>query len=443
MNLTSLFEKDAALRDAALNDLSWMENSGLARKEDPYLDIENVKNPNNIKPQLEMEWGLGGPDIDINEPAGVVKRNVPEDSEGDAGGVIVFARDMQNRGFRASQIIKSLKAKFNKETLAKAASGLREQFCLDGIVGRIAIDGRGYDSCQQALKASMNSPYKRFIKYVIGCECGDPHMLPFDEKGMFVDMDSSGNAVDDFFASTGEPKVAKQMVSHCRTSMLKIMAAQGDLDDSEMDSTLIEMMNTTGIPAGTVASVRKQHVSNVQKIRNAFRLLDIHRDSMESKKYSGSVNSDEFKIKRADNEIEFGMEPMTDLDVDPVNYSLQQEVEPEDYAPTNFEGPNSLPSVFSDVSMDEEYDMSQVPVEMTDERNPEELDLFDINPSPPCPIDERPAELGIEFGESEPFELEMDQNLEEEFIDSDVIDFEEELDRETDLDVDMRQDMVI
>lgn len=435
MNLTALFAKDAAL-----NDLSWMETDGLARRGEPYLSLEGVKNPNNVKPQLEMEWGLGGPNVDLDEPAGVVQRNLPEDAEGDAGGAIVFARDMQNRGFRASQIIKALKVKYAVSTLKKAEAGLRDQFSMDGVVGRIAIDGRGYRNCQEALKAAANSPYKRFLKYVIGCECGDPHCIPVSDAP-FSQFDSSGNGIDDFFSASAEPK--KAMVSHCRTSMLKILSSQGDLDQSELDSTMVEMMNTTGMPSGVAASVKSLTCSNLHKVRNAFRIMDIQKDRAESAKYAGKVETAEFKLKKADYEVELGGLPLEDLEVDPVNYSLQQEIEPEDAYVTNFDGPNTLPAYLDDVEVGENPDLSQIPLEMTDETNPSEMEFTDIPAEPQMVVDERPGELGIEFGQSDMFDVSMDGSPEPEFVDTDIIDLEDTGELPADLDVDMRQNMTI
>lgn len=310
MNLTGFFK-----RDAAINDLSWMQTSGLARVDDPILDISGMKNPNNIKPELEMEWG-GGMEINMDEPAGTVQRNIPKENLGDADAVIFFARDLMNKGLRGRQVAASLKKRFPSASLANASRGLRAMFALEGLVGRVMVDARGYKSCQAAIKATANSPYKRFVKYVYGCSCGDPHCIPVNETGLMDGIqESSGNGFDDFMAS-GSGHTASMMVSHCRSTMLPVIAAMGDLDKSYLDETMTEMMNMTALPEGVVKGIRAMDSNNLSKARAAFRWLDKQADDMEDAQYSGPVNSGEFALGQADNEIDFFSAPMADIEVD-------------------------------------------------------------------------------------------------------------------------------
>jgi hypothetical protein len=306
MNLTAIFKRDAAVEDHSLVDHSWMDA-------DSILDIESIRNPNNVKPQVEVEWGLGGPDVDLNEPAGVVKRNL-EEGIGDADSVILFARDMMNRGLRGRQVVASLRGKYPPALLAKAQKGLRAMFALEGLVGRIMVDARGYKSCQAAMKAVANSPYKRFVKYVYGCNCGDSHNLPMNDMGLFDNVKaSSGNGFDDFLA--GEKSTAK-LASHCRSTMMPIFAS-GDLDKSMLDGTLIEMMNLTPVPQSVVNQVTAMSISNLEKVRMAFRWLDKKVDAAEDSRYAGVVeDSSEFKLLRADNEVDLVGVPETDIFVD-------------------------------------------------------------------------------------------------------------------------------
>ena len=56
------------------------------------------------------------------------------------------------------------------------------------------------------------------------------------------------NAVDDFIASMGQADSAP-LVAHCKETMLPVIA-RGDLDDSQMDPTMIDVMNVVQLPAG-------------------------------------------------------------------------------------------------------------------------------------------------------------------------------------------------
>jgi len=301
LNLTSFLRRDAAIADHSLVDHSWWNGTGLAG-ESAILDISSMRNPNNIKPELELEWGLGGPDIDLNEPAGVVERNLPDEGMEDAGRVIVFARHMMNAGYRGRQVVAGIRQKFSQPAILAARRGLRELFGMEGLTGRILIDARGYPDCRAAMKVAANSPYKRFIKYVAGCKCGDHHVLPANERALFGEIvASTGNPTDDFMAGS---ETSSSLVSHCRSTMLPVLAAEGDLDKSVLDSTLIEMMNVTGLPSGIAEGIHAMKASNFAKVRAAFRWLDKQIDAAEDSRYAGNVDAKEFRLGQADMPVE-------------------------------------------------------------------------------------------------------------------------------------------
>lgn len=385
MNLTSIFRKDAAVGDveSGIVDHGWLTD-GLIHPGEPQLDISTVKNPNNVKPQLEMQWGGGG-DIDLNEPAGKVDRNLSELENVNSGPVILFARDMMNRGFSSARVASALKKRYGKAVLQHARVGLTDLFKMDGIIGRIAIDGRGYKNCKEAIKASSNSPYKRFIRCVIGCECGEPHMMPSGGIGGIVETESTGNPMDDFLASGKSKK--SSMVAHCRSTMLPMVATVGDLDPSDLDSTFVEMMNVTSMPQGIKNEVLAMNGSSLTKIRAAFKLMDRENARAETAKYDGLVKTD--RLVKADQEIELDDVGMSDLAIDDVNLvnpDMQQECEVEEVVPTNLDDMGSLVSIFDEVDLSSQPDYTQIPVDR--KIAPVEIDM-----------DEQPPLLDVEEGQ--------------------------------------------
>jgi len=437
MNLTSIFRKDSAIRESSIVDHQWLMD-GIVHPGEPHLDLSTVKNPNNIKPQLEIEWGGGGPDIDINEPAGKVLRNVPEDAQEDAGPVILFARDLMNRGLGSTKVVTALRERYGKAILAKSMTGLKELFKMDGVIGRIAVDGRGYASCKDALKAASRSPYKRFIRCVVGCECGEPHMMPSRGSGGFVAANSTGNPMDDFLASSDSGGGCVKM-AHCRSTMLPLLAAMGDLDRSDLDSTLVELMNVTGLPQGVKDQAMEVQGTNVAKLAFAFRWLDKAAAKLEQSKYAAKVGNSEFRLKQAQNDVELCGLGMSDIDVDPTNHSLQQEVEVEPVAPTNFGGADNLVGIFDEVELAGKPDQSQVPVEMTDEDNLSELRLEEPKEFVgDIPIDEAAAPLLMpEFVQVGLGDVEEGQFLEPEFEGTDEVVLEDPEEMPDIIDVEM------
>jgi hypothetical protein len=432
MNLTEM------LKDASLQNHTWLID-GLVRPVERTFDpaAHGVKNPNNIKDDLEIEWGYGGmAPVFLDDPvSGRVKRHVPPEDLGDADEVILFARDLMNRGFPRSQIVAAMRAKFPLRTMVAAMAGIKSQFSLDGIVGRIAIDGRGYDNCKQALDAASKSPYKRFIKYVIGCNCGDPHMIEMPPSdSLKLAARSTGNAVDDFLGSSEIPTVATR--PHCRSTMLPILSGMGDFDESELDSTLIDMRDLTNAPE------MKEGGSKLKAVRDMFLAIDRMADRKVAERYAGEVSASEFVLKKADNEIEFGASPLPDIEVNPVNEALQQTVEPVAMRPTNFDGPSSLKSDLGEVDLAGQPDLSPIGIEIADDRkggividDEREVKVQRVNPAA--------GDIEFDFVAKDELEIDMTHVAGGIFEGSDEIEFDEEKAKRPALAVDMRQDMAV
>ena len=396
MNLTAIFKKDAAIVDAetakkaAIVDHTWMQD-GIVHPGQPQLDLTHVRKHNNIKPELEIQWGLGGPDVDVNEPAGKVTRTLPEEAEGDAGKIILFARDLMNKGTPSYKVIAALKKRYGSVP-KKAEKGLTDLFRMDGVIGRFAVDARGYSSCKEALKAASQSPYKRFIKHVVGCECGSPHLVASRLSGSLVLAKSSGNPMDDFLAS--EKDAVTPMVAHCRSTMLPIMAGEGDLDKSDLDSTLVEMMNVTGIPGSVVSKISAKKMSNTAKLASAFRWLDKKAYNDELAQYSQPIPESDVEMVPEMTDFELSGLAIPDIDVDTVDSSIQQEFTPDAL----------IPSIDVDGRAS---DLDVVPEDV--------ISVSDI------PIDERPLALEIEPIMPDSMDVDMGQALDSDFAGSDEV----------------------
>jgi hypothetical protein len=281
-------------------DLDWLANP-------ENMDFAGHANPNNIRPELAVQWGIGGGvDFSLDDSLGVVERNLPEDAGQETRKVIIFARDLMNQGYMGRDLTRALRAQFPQEALLAAQDGLREQFKLEGIVGCIAIDGRGYKDCRQALASAQNSPFKGFIRYVIGCECGDHQMLPRRSSGGLMDevVESSGNPTDDFLA--GEDKHETRMTAHCRSTMLPIMGQ--DIDPSEVDSGMIDLMRVTGLPEDEVKSLRKKSKTQKAFVQAAFRQMQANKEREQDSKYTGETRASDHIVRRSEMEVEVAPE---------------------------------------------------------------------------------------------------------------------------------------
>jgi len=313
-------------KEASLTDLEWLVN-GEGLKGEPNFEPQYDGKNNNSKDDLQLQWGYGSIPPDFSDPeAGFVERHIPEDYLEDVSKVIVVSRDLMNRGLMGHALIAAIQSKFTPEEIKTASSELKSLLSLEGIIGCVAVDGRGYTSCEAALKVAANSPYKRFIKYVIGCECGDHVMVASNNSKMSV-ADSCGDSTDDFFA-TDEAYVAEE-VPYCRSTMLPLMASGGgDLDPSEMDPTMIDLMNVVQVPQDDAEKLWNhddKSKSTLKKVRDAFRAIDRKRTLEAKMKYSDHVDASGWQMdmvtdvevapesKRADVNVGFDSEISFDL----------------------------------------------------------------------------------------------------------------------------------
>ena len=337
MNLTALLDdgppRAAKPIEGSLTDLRWMDDGMLNPGEVTY-DPSGSKNPNNIKPEAQAEWGYGDISHVFDEPnAGEVGRNIPEADLGDVGPTIVFARDLMNQGAARDVVDRELKANFTKEDIRKSVPELKKLFAMEGLIGRVAIDARGYDNCEQALMRVARSPYLRFIWYVIGCQWGDPHMMQADDGSKIALVESSGNGIDDFFGE-GEPQriVKAATVPLCRSTHVRMFeGAMDDLDEQWMDDTLIDLSDVSGMSEADSGRIREMDSKPLERIKEAFRTIDRNQTELARMRYSEPVSASEHVIHAADNEIELAGIALPDIDVDPTNHAIQQIVatEPE------------------------------------------------------------------------------------------------------------------
>lgn len=353
MSIASIMD-EGTIRKSSLQDLRWLE-TGLVQPGNPNFSPTGPigQKDNNIKDDLQIEWGYGAIAPDLSEPdAGFVERTLPEGFN--AAPIVFFARDMMNRGLTGRRLSAALRSKFSSEDLVAAKEQLSKQLALQGIVGTIAVDGRGYKDCKAALRSASISPYRGFIKYVIGCSCGTPHMMPDNREAGRTMSASSGNAVDDFMAASEPHRMA--MVSHCRSTMLPILAARGDLDKSELDSTLVELVNIAGLPAGMSAKIRNYKATNLNKVRVAFRFISERSEAGASGKYTGKVNTSEFVVDTEERPIEL-VTPVDasqiDVDPTPARMSAEEAVQlpPQEIEMKTFEEPEFRGG--SDIELDE------------------------------------------------------------------------------------------
>lgn len=297
----------AAEEDTALNDLSWW-NEGLDGM-GKTIDISEVKEPNNVKPELRYQW-RGGPDFDFEDTASGDVKRVPRKDEANPRKVIHFARDMMNRGHRFSEVARELKARFAPVELSAAKSGLRKLAAANGLIGRFVLDACGYPSCKEAFASIQHSPWKSFIRYVVGCNCGDHEYFVEDAHPVLTLEKGKVASVDDVFVESKETKT----VERCASTHLRIAGSspEGWLDPAEVDQSFLKLSKMGYLPQAKVDELSKSNLSPIAKLCEAFKYIDNTLEKNENTKYEVNVDPSEYKMDVADNEIELEAVPTSE-----------------------------------------------------------------------------------------------------------------------------------
>jgi hypothetical protein len=309
---------DGILREGSLTDLSWYKD-GMKTPGEITFHPEGSKNPNNVKPEAQDQWGYGDiSPIFVEDISGMVKRNIPEKDLGDVAPVVLFARHMMNQGASAPVVDREIKARFTKEEMRQGLRGLKSLLAMDGIIGRFAIDARGYENCNQAKQAAEKSPYKRYMKFIIGCSCGDPHMIPAQDNGLEM-VASTGNVADDFFAM--DESYESKEIPHCRSTMLPLYASVDDLDPSWQNDLMVVVENLSGIPGDEAKRIRMLDEKPIKKAQMMFRAIDKIASTEGRQRYSEPIDASEFMIDTAENEIELVAESQSiEIDASPGDF---------------------------------------------------------------------------------------------------------------------------
>lgn len=296
------------LREGSLQNLGWLGDDLKA------ISPQIGPKKNNIKPEAQKQWGLEKTEPVFESGAGEVKRALSEEDSSVTDGVIRFARDLMNKGAEWSDIQRQLGAKFPVSSLKKASNELAILAKKDGMVGRFVIDATGYKNCKLAAQSVKASPYKRFIKFIIGCNCGDHHFVESSDDRMKLSS-SSGNGIQDFLSD--DVVYSKKMIPLCASTMIPILA-RGDLDEEWLDSGLIELEASFGLLESDKKLVKGTSHDVVTKMKLAFNLIDKRkrekRLASDAKNYKSDASS--FALKKADFNVDLQKPAQGPLSVD-------------------------------------------------------------------------------------------------------------------------------
>ena len=447
MNLKSM------LKEGSLNDFQWLLNDE---------GFEPKDKDNNKKDDLEVQWGTQDIDPKYSEKQ---EQIIPTPIDRNNTSVIVQkARNYLNQGQMAAGIMKQLYDSYAKKDVDLAIPHLKPVLASEGIVGCIVVDVTGYKDIQAALVDASQSPYKRFVKYVLGYK-KDIVNLPMGSKEILSSniVNSSKNAVDSFL--NAEEDKEPGTVAYCKELMMPVLAGYQDVDEHWKNDTLIDLVTTGNITEDDAEAIRESSLKPYQQLKCAFKLIE-KRKYAEEKKYAERVDSKEHVVKASklvvqiseavkkaelkisetpkmstlevskmvvdpdikevslpEVPVEIGTKVKAELDVDPTNPSLFSDVNvPENSSVEELDVNAVNPSLFSDVNVNEDSSVEELDVNAVNPSLFTDVDINDDSAMAPIDICESPVDNEIELA-MPVCEIDIDPStfMEEEFKDTDII----------------------
>lgn len=207
------------------------------------------------------------------------------------------------------------------------------------------------------------------------------------------------------------------MVAHCQSTMLPVLA-KGDLDESEMDQTMIDLMNVASLPETVASEIRGSKVSNLKKVQTAFRKIMSLRDLREAEKYSSKVDTAGFVIDTEERPVEL----LEALKRKEVAIDLNRKTT----ANLEFEADDKL-----DIEPGEEGFVAELQISSKGD------ELKEVK------VDTKPAKMVADAGAFVPQDVEMETFKEPEFENADEIAVDVAIPGPGEVDVDLRQDMEV
>lgn len=351
-SLDELYDGDGIPKEASLMDLTWLDDGllkpGAGKTFDPTGPIGTQDH--DIKPALEHQWGYHHIDPIFSEQDKLEPTSAPSSSSVPLE-IEKWLRDQMNMGVQGKALNAKLNAKFTKENIKEAKDVIASMQPLQGVVGCFAIDGRGYKSCKVAMELAKKSPFKRYIKYVIGCNCGTPHKIEHNSLQKLVSAsDVETSSIDSFI--NDNTVHATTYTDHCASTALNILANDDGINDDDVDKDVTDLQELGGLTASDVSKVKSLKASNIERLRHAFMLVIIRRQTPAAVDGGNSAQDvKDYTMETAPHNIDLNpefknqhvnIEDRLDQNIEPIAPFIPQEVELSQFLDPEFEGTDNI-----------------------------------------------------------------------------------------------------
>jgi len=231
-------------------------------------DVEgNHRNPHECKDELALQWGNEGFMVETDDKIVPVKKeNKKASIQAD---IIQITRSLMNSGMKTANIREYLAKHQNPNVIKACSQEIDRQLRLEGSVGRFVLDARGYKNCSDALRTVEKNPFKRHLKYMIGCTCSNHIKTKDFTSGMMLSNgDPFGDVIND------QTRTDVSTTNSCPKTGMRILSGQGDLDEEWAGDTMIDVLNASGLDKVGAKSLTASDEQPYMRLKKFFIALD-------------------------------------------------------------------------------------------------------------------------------------------------------------------------
>lgn len=267
-------------------------------------DIDkNQRNPHECKDELALQWGNDGFVIQTDDNNVAVMRESRKASVQNA--FVMQARSMLNAGVAANDI-RAYFAKHQKPEQVKACSTeIERQLKLAGSVGRFVLDARGYRDCSEALRFASKNPFRKYMKYMIGCTCGNHTKM---KKITATAFTSTGDPIQDMLENNQQ--LDSEEVDVCPRTGFQLMSGEGDIDASWAGDTMIDVMNACDLNQDSGKKFTASKDKPYMRLKKFFIAFDEGQIPKSTEEFDTNAQTQDmnpqplsFKVQKDNNEV--------------------------------------------------------------------------------------------------------------------------------------------
>jgi riboflavin synthase len=296
-------------KDLSLTNLDWLKN--------PETFVPHDKDIS-IKEDLAVEWNKSGVDIPVEDrkPITIKDEMKIKNPWNTVEACIEAARVIMQQGIMGKDLLAGLRGNFTEEIIKDAVPSLKKLVASEGVVGTIAIDLRGKGEHDAMIKASSNSPYKKYFKCVL--------MTPEQALNSSLVEHRKGTIKASMEISNLDSLIAN-VDSETETTMiykplgLPVVAFRGDLDDTMYNDTLVEVGALEDITEDEKKTIEASSKDAYEKTKKLFTLINNKRKAKKQvaaqKNIKAKNKANEYKMMKSSLcDINFESAPPADLD---------------------------------------------------------------------------------------------------------------------------------